>query len=128
FGTAAAANNWTTIATGPTPIQGAGGVSSDVNDRSEERRVGKGWGGYTNGTSYVCTGTGTQVDGTHVTVHVGQSETCTSSNTAHERDRRSVVCAVDPFGTAAAANNWTTIATGPTPIQGAGGVSSDVND
>ena len=66
----------------PLLLWGAGGASSDVNDGTYTLSESGTVAGYTNGTNYVCTGTGTQVDGTHVTVHVGQSESCTITNTA----------------------------------------------
>src|SRR5205085_2725104 len=128
FGTSAAASNWTLTAggTGLTALSGAGGVSQTnvIADRYTLGEAGS-VSGYTNGTAYVCTGTSSQGDGTHVTLAVGQSETCTVTNTAQAPKLTLVKNVVNAYGTPAAASNWTLTAggTGLTALSGAGGVS-----
>jgi hypothetical protein len=126
FGTPAAATNWTLSAAGPTPISGAGGVSSDVNAGTYTLSETGSLAGYTNGTGYVCTGTGTGVDATHVTLAVGQSETCTITNTAQAPmlALTKIVSAGSTLFTPISNMNWTLTATGPATYAAAGGFAS----
>ena len=121
------ATSWTLIATGsPASYQAAGGFDLDVNDGTYALSETGNVAGYTNGTTWNCTGTGSQ-NGATVTVHLGQSETCTITNTA-QAPQLALVKNVDvgsTGATAAAATNWMLIATGPGgPFTGAGGFAS----
>lgn len=69
---------WTLQASGPTSISGAGGVESDVNAGVYTLSESSGPAGYTAG-DWVCTG-GSQ-NGSQVTLALGQSATCTITNT-----------------------------------------------
>ena len=81
--TPAAKTNWTLSASGPQTVSMAGGFASQAVKIGTYQLTETGsLGGYTNGTAWVCTGSGTQGDSTHITLALGQSATCTITNTA----------------------------------------------
>ncbi len=77
-GGTAAATDWTLSAAGPTPISGAGGVSSEVNAGAYTLSESAGPSGYTPG-SWVCTGGGSQ-NGNQITLGINDTATCTIIN------------------------------------------------
>src|SRR5207248_837396 len=62
--------------------------------------------GYTNGTTWVCTGTGTQ-NGANVTLTLGQSETCTITNTAQAPQLKLTKTVGNTYSTATPTTNST---------------------
>lgn len=77
-GGTAVATDWTLSASGPTPISGPGGVSSDVNPGTYTLSESSGPSGYS--ASHWACNAGTGLDGTHVTLTGGQNATCTITN------------------------------------------------
>jgi hypothetical protein len=127
-GGTATASQWTLSANGPTPISGAGGVSSGATfsagtyTLSESGTVA----GYTNGTTYSCVKNGAApVSGNSITLANGDTATCRIRNDDIAPSLTLVKQVVSDNGGTATASQWTLIANGgPTPISGAGGVSS----
>ncbi len=69
--------------------------------------------GYTNGTTWSCTGTGISAsDATHVTVALGGAVTCTITNTDDTPTLKLVKVVTNNDGGTAAANDWDLTATG----------------
>ncbi len=112
-------------AAGPTPISGAGGVSSDATfkagkyDLSETTLP-----GYTPG-AWICVG-GTQ-NGASIALAIGESATCTITNDDQPAHLILVKKVTNDNGGTAVATDFTLSANGPTPISGNGGADSDVN-
>ncbi|OGG35190.1 hypothetical protein A2363_03910 [Candidatus Gottesmanbacteria bacterium RIFOXYB1_FULL_47_11] len=119
-GGTATPGNWTLTATGLTGFSGSGptvsnGASFDAGtyDLSE-----LGPSGYT-ASSWVCVG-GTQVDGDTVTVGLGQSATCTITNSDNSPSLTLVKEVTNNNGGTALASAWTLTASGPTGFSGSG--------
>ncbi len=106
---------WTLSASGPTPISGAEGntavTNAAVNAGSYDLSESAGPTGYTNGTTWVCTG-GTQNDGDTVTIAPGENVTCviTNNDNAPVLHLRKVV--VNDNGGTATVSNFTLTANG----------------
>ncbi|HEY4516434.1 MAG TPA: hypothetical protein VJG64_00645 [Candidatus Paceibacterota bacterium] len=87
FGGTAPELSWTLDAAGPTPISGPGaagaadvvsGLSFDAGTYTLSESVAPA--GYTNGTTWSCTGTGTQT-GNQIALDLGESAVCSITNT-----------------------------------------------
>jgi hypothetical protein len=112
----------------PDTDQRAGGVSSGATfsagtyTLSESGTVA----GYTNGTTYSCVKNGAApVSGNSITLANGDTATCRIRNDDIAPSLTLVKQVVSDNGGTATASQWTLIANGgPTPISGAGGVSS----
>lgn len=115
---------WTLTATGPTGFSGAGpNVSSDADfDAGTYALSESGPTGYTAG-DWDCVG-GTQ-SGSDITLELGESATCTITNNDDAPSLTLVKVVVNDNGGAASITDFVLSADGPTPISGAGGVSSD---
>jgi hypothetical protein len=118
-GGTAVASNWTLSATGSSrSFSGLGGSASIVSQPvtagvSYTLAESAGPAGYTNGTTWVCTGTGIAAsDATHVTVALGGSPTCTITNTDNPPHLTLVKVVTNNDGGTAVASNWTLSATG----------------
>jgi uncharacterized repeat protein (TIGR01451 family) len=123
-GTAVAAD-WTLSASGPTPISGAGGASSDATFSAGTYSLSEtGPGGYT-ASAWSCVG-GSQSDD-QITLALGESATCTITNDDDVASLTLVKNVTNDNGGTAVAADWTLSAGGPTPISGAGGASSDAS-
>jgi hypothetical protein len=122
-GGTAAATDWTLQATGPTSLSGTTPVSSGPSfDAGTYTLSEDGPAGYAS-TGWTCTG-GTQ-DGVEVTVGLGQSATCEITNDDIAPSLTLIKHVTNDNGGTAVATDWTLKANGgPTPISGAGGVSS----
>jgi Prealbumin-like fold domain len=118
----AAATDWTLSATGPTPLSGAGGAEADVNAGVYTLSEANGPAGYTASAWSCSAGT---LDGNQLTLTLGQSATCTITNTQITHLKLEKKITNDNGGTLAA-TDWTLSASGSTPISGAGGAESDV--
>ena len=106
YGTPVAATSWNLTAAGTTTYQGPGGIDQDVKADTYTLSESGTVAGYTNGTTWTCTGTGTQGDSTHITLALGQKATCTITNTAQAPHLKLVKNVVNGFGTPAAATSW----------------------
>ncbi len=127
-GTAVPAD-WTLSADGPTPISGSSGspavTRATVTAGTYELSEADGPTGYT-ASAWMCTG-GTASTGTAVTVAVGNSATCTITNTAVAPTLTLIKQVSNTHGGTALPNDWTLAADGPTPISGTSG-SATVTD
>ena len=123
-GTAAPAD-FTLSATGPTPISGAGGATSNGTFSAGTYALGEtSVPGYApTAAGWVCTGNGTQT-GSSIALALGQSATCTIINDDQPPSLTLVKQVVNDNGGTAAAADFTLTATGPTSISGAGGATS----
>jgi uncharacterized repeat protein (TIGR01451 family) len=123
-GGTASEEDWTLTATGPTGFSGPGpSVSSDSSfDAGTYDLSESGPDGYT-GSDWVCVG-GSQDDGDTVTLALGESATCTITNTDDAPSLTLVKGVVKDDGGTASASDWTLNADGPTPLSGDGSVSS----
>jgi hypothetical protein len=126
-GTATPAD-WTLTAEGPTPVAGTSGTPAvsnvPVDAGSYDLSESGGPAGYT-ASDWQCTGGA--LDGSSLTLEVGQSARCTITN-SDIPPRLTLVKQVDNrFGGTAAATAWTLTASGPTPITGTTG-SAAVTD
>ncbi|HET8652952.1 MAG TPA: hypothetical protein VFM13_10310, partial [Gaiellaceae bacterium] len=114
---------FTLAADGPTPISGAGFATSDAGFQqgtyglSETTLPGYTAGGWT------CDG-GTQ-NGSEITVGLGESATCTITNDDQAPSLTLVKQVINDNAGTATAGDFILSASGPTPISGAGGASSD---
>jgi uncharacterized repeat protein (TIGR01451 family) len=124
-GGTAAATDWTLMADGPTTgVTGSTGDPAVTNapveagsyDLSEDGPV-----GYT-ASDWSCVG-GT-LDGSTVTLALGESATCAITNDDNEATLTLVKEVVNDDGGTAAESQWTLAADGPTPIEGATGDAS----
>ena len=124
-GGTAAATDWVLSATtGPTPVSGAGGVTSGATFQAGTYALGESGSpaGYAAG-NWSCTG-GSLV-GTDLTLTVGQAATCSIVNDDVPPQLTLVKQVINDNGGTAAATAWIlSAAGGPTPISGAGGVTS----
>ena len=124
-GGTASASSWTLAATGKMFYSGAGGFDLDVNadtyTLSESSTTINS--GYTAG-AWSCTG-GTQ-NGNQITLAVGQSATCTITNSDQTAHLKLIKSVSNTHGGTAAATDWTLSATGNIPYTGAGGLDVDV--
>ena len=113
-------------ASGPTPLSGFGGVTSDpwsfsigAYDLSEI-----GPAGYSHG-DWVCVGTGTQDDGDTVRLGLGESLACTLTNDDVPPPRLTLIkLVVNDSGGTALAIHFTLTATGPASFSGSGPAAS----
>ena len=123
-GGTATASSWTTSASGPTPISGAGGVGpSQVNPGTYTLSESGTVAGYTNGTTYSCVNNnGTPVTENSITLAPGDNAVCTITNSDNPASLTLVKTVQNTNGGTATASSWTLSASGPTPISGAGGV------
>ena len=113
-------------ASGPTPISGLGGTSSDVNAGSYTLSE-TGPAGYTASAWSCVKNGGAPVLGSSVTLGSGDSATCSITNTDSAAHLTLVKVVSNTHGGTATTSAFTLSANGPTPISGAGGVSSNVN-
>ncbi len=123
-GRTAVAADFTLSAAGPTPISGAGGVSSGPGFLAGTYTLSEtGPAGYTP-SAWTCTG-GTQA-GSQITLAVGDSAVCQITNDDVQPSASLTLAkhVVNDNGGTAVATDFTLTAAGPTPISGAGGVSS----
>ena len=104
---------------GTTPVDSGAGLQADTWALSEN-----GPAGYA-GSAWVCVG-GTQI-GSNITVGIGGEATCTITNNDQTAHLTLVKTVTNNNGGTAVATDFTLSAAGPTPISGAGGVTSDVN-
>ena len=124
-GGTAVPTDFTLSASGPTPISGAGGVSSGPTfsagtyDLSETTVPGYGAG------AWACSGSGSQDDDDTVTLDLGESMSCTITNNDQPPSLTLVKVVTNDDGGNAVATDFTLSASGPTPISGAGGATSD---
>jgi hypothetical protein len=123
-GGGALATEWNLTASGPTPISGAGGATSDSSFVAGTYTLSETAGpvGYTS-TAWICTGDGLQVDN-EITLAVGETANCSITSDDNPPSLTLSKTVVNDNGGTALATAWTLIATGPTPIIGAGGASS----
>lgn len=118
--------DFTLTATGPTPISGNGEANSDANFRAGTYTLSEtGPSGYS-ASAWVCTGTGTQ-NGNEITLTVGQDATCTITNDDDAPSLTLVKEVINDNGGTAVATDFTLSASGPTPVSGAGGATSDAS-
>ncbi|MCE1177668.1 MAG: DUF11 domain-containing protein, partial [Micrococcales bacterium] len=138
-GGTAAATDWTLTATGPTSgVSGATGsdavtgalVKPGDYDLSESAALP----GYTNGTTWACTGTDAAgaaftptLTGSTVTVHEGASVTCTITNDDKPAHLTLLKDVVNDNGGTAVDTDWTLTATGPVTASGAEGEAAVTN-
>lgn len=126
------ATDWTLTATGPTTIEGDGGVTSGDNFEAGTytlSEVGKPTidvSRYKAG-KWNCTNNVTVNENNQITLGLGQSTTCTIVNDDIAPSLELVKVVDNKYGGNAQATSWTLTATGPTTIEGAGGVTSDDN-
>jgi len=126
-GGTASATDWTLSATGPTPISGAGGATSDATFAAGEYTLSESTGpaGYT-ASAWSCVG-GTQ-NGSKITVANGESATCTITNDDRAPKLTLDKAVVNDNGGTAPASAWTLTATGTggssTNLSGAGAAGS----
>jgi len=123
-GRTAVAADFTLSAAGPTPISGAGGVSSGPGFLAGTYTLSEtGPAGYTP-SAWTCTG-GTQA-GSQITLAVGDSAVCqiTNDDVPPSASLTLAKHVVNDNGRTAVVTDFTLTAAGPTPISGAGGVSS----
>lgn len=123
-GGTAVESNWTLSATGATPLSGPGAAgSADVvsgltfSAGTYTLSESAGPSGYS-ASSWVCTG-GTQ-NGNQITVGLGQSATCTITNSDNTPSLTLVKEVTNDNGGTATPGNWTLTATGLTGFSGSG--------
>src|SRR3989344_894655 len=127
-GGTAADTDWTLSASGPTPISGVEGnvavTNAVVNAGTYNLSESAGPAGYTNGTTWVCTGTGNQDDSDTVTLDPGENATCVITNTDNAPSLTLNKVVVNDNGGTTLESAWTLNAAGPTPLSGPGAVGS----
>src|SRR6185503_5244190 len=116
-------SNFTLSANGPTPISGTSPVDSDSTfDAGTYALSETTVAGYT-ASAWACAG-GAQ-SGSNITVGLGQSATCTITNTDNPPALHLRKVVVNDNGGTATVANFTLSANGPTPISGTSPVDSD---
>ena len=129
-GGTAVASNWTLTAdqvNGNGLLSGAGGASGTVPAGSYDLSETGSVAGYTNGTTWVCTGTGTQNDSDTITLANGQSATCTITNDDQPGTLVLRKVVQNNNGGSANAGQWTLTAAGPTPVSSNGQTDDDAD-
>lgn len=115
---------WTLTATGtlgsPTNLSGTTPVTSGITFKADTYTLAENSGpsGYT-ASDWVCLG-GTQGDATHITVALGQSATCTITNSDVAPTLKLVKDVTNDNGGSAVAGDWTLAATGSGGFSDAG--------
>ncbi|MCL4295825.1 MAG: S8 family serine peptidase [Anaerolineae bacterium] len=118
-GGAALATDFTLSASGPTPISGPGGATSDATFEAGTYDLSEtGPAGYS-ASDWVCTG-GTQNDADTITLGLGESATCTITNDDQAPSLTLVKVVTNNDGGDAVTSDWTLTATGPTGFSGSG--------
>lgn len=118
--------DWTLSADGPTDVSGvtgSGAITNAVVDPGTYNLSESGPFGYS-ASAWACTGTGTIVDDDTITLAAGNNMTCTITNDDIAPFLTFIKEVINGFGGTALASAWTLFATGPTPLSGAGGVTS----
>ncbi len=109
--------DWTLSANGPTPISGVEGnaavTNASVNAGSYNLSESSGPAGYTNGTTWVCTG-GTQGDDDTVSVAPGENVVCTITNNDIPAHLIVIKHVINDNGGSAVASGFTTTISGVT--------------
>jgi uncharacterized repeat protein (TIGR01451 family) len=125
-GGTADATDWMLTASGPTPISGPGGATSDATFSAGTYALSESGGpaGYTAG-AWTCTN-GVTVDAQgQISIGLGQTTTCSITNDDDAPSLTLVKNVTKNNGGTADATDWTLTASGPTPISGLGGATSD---
>jgi hypothetical protein len=121
-GGTAANTEWMLAAGGPTPFSGTTGTNAVVNAGTYTLSESGGPAGYSP-SAWVC-GDVTVGSNDQVTLALGQSATCTITNTDLPAHLTLVKTVVNENGGTALAPAWTLAAAGPTPFSGATGTSA----
>jgi hypothetical protein len=125
YGGAAQPSDFTVSATGLTSsVSGAGTASGDVKAGTYTLAE-SGPGGYKS-SGWSCTGA-TVNSNSQITLALGQSATCSITNSDVAAHLKLVKVISNLFGGTAQATDFTLTANGPTPLSGKGGAESDVS-